>query len=158
MVSYLKREAGPASTYLEDLEAVKRFTKSPSEPVAVGFFSSESSATVVESFIETGNLVRQDMKLAHTTDERIAKQMKFQIDSVIVYHPKVLVSKYETGYNEIPNIENESSEDLARDLLHAARPLVGQVTLDNFGSIYAHRPLLVAYYDVDWSRDGSPGE
>ena len=158
MVSYMKRQAGPPSLFLEDLAAVKKFINSPEEVIAVGFFSSSTSATTIDSFIESGNLVRQDIRLGHTTDSKIAEKLKFDLNSVIVYHPKKLVSKYEKGYSEIPNIEQETSEDLRLTLTQAAKPLVGQVTLENFGSLYTHRPLLVAYYDVDWDRESVEGQ
>ena len=42
--------------------------------------------------------------------------------------------------------------------LEHARPLVGEMTQQNYGTSYRHRPLLLAYYEVDWSRDGVKGE
>ena len=154
----MKKQAGPPSTYLEDLAAVQKFKDSPEEVVAIGFFSSQTSATILESFIESGNNVRLDVRLGHTTDKKIAEQLKFSVNSIIVFHPKKLVSKYEKGYSEIPNIEYETSEDLGRTLTQAAKPLVGQVTLKNFNSLYAHRPLLVAYYDVKWDHENIKGK
>ena len=32
------------------------------------------------------------------------------------------------------------------------------MTQQNYGTSYRHRPLLLAYYEVDWSRDGVKGE
>lgn len=39
-----------------------------------------------------------------------------------------------------------------------ARPLVGQMTQSNYNSVYRYRPLVLAYYDVDWSLDGFKGQ
>ena len=34
-----------------------------------------------------------------------------------------------------------------------ARPLVGQMTKQNFDRVYRHRPMLVAYYEIDWEEN-----
>ena len=154
----MERQAGPASTYLEDIDAVRNFIDSPEESVAVGFFTSETSASVLDNFIESGNEVRLDLRLGHTTDESIANQLKSAPNSVVVFHPKRLVSKYETGFSTIPDIEGETSKSLGKMILEASKPLVGQVTLKNFGTAYTHRPLLVAYYDVNWDRENVKSE
>ena len=149
----MKRQAGPASRHLEDLSAVQKFKKSPEQSVVIGFFSHTTSANILDTFIESGNFVRLDLRLAHTTDAKIAAKMDFEINSAVIFHPKKLVSKHETGYSMIPNIEHETSKQLGQTLIDAAKPLVGQVTLENFGTLYARRPLLIAYYDVSWDKE-----
>lgn len=44
------------------------------------------------------------------------------------------------------------SKDIADLLLEHARPLVGEMTEENQLVLYGRRPLLVAYFDVDWDR------
>ena len=71
--------------------------------------------------------------------------------------PRHLVSSHETGYSVILSAPANATQ-LRQLYLEHARPLVGQMTQSNHGNLYKHRPLLVAYYDVDWSRDGIKGE
>ncbi len=150
----MKKQAGPSSLYLEDIAAVRKFkTLAVEESVVIGFFSSETNAAIIDTYIESGNYVRENLRLGHTTDGRIAEEMKFEINSAVVFHPKKFVTKHETGYSTLPNIEHETSEELGKTLLDAAKPLVGEVTLENFGTLFSHRPLLIAYYDVSWDSD-----
>ena len=153
IVSFMRKEAGPASVYLDSTDALKEFIRSPDEVVAIGFFSADTSASVLDTFTESGNLARQDLRLGHTIDDAIANHLSFPLNSVVVFHPHHLVSKYEKGYSLIPDIVGETAESLVDTYLQASRPLVGQVTQENFLRAYRHRPLLVAYYEVDWNFD-----
>ena len=67
--------------------------------------------------------------------------------------PSNLVSRYEDGYSVITDLPKKS-EKLEELLLANARPLVGEFTKANQLRVYTHRPLLVAYFDVNWK----PGE
>ena len=67
-----------------------------------------------------------------------------------------LVSKYEDGRSVISPVPSES-KDIALLLLEHGRPLVGEMTKENELTLYHQRPLLVAYYDVDWHRQLKKG-
>lgn len=67
-----------------------------------------------------------------------------------------LVSKYEDGSSTISPVPSES-KDIALLLLEHGRPLVGEMTKENELTLYHQRPLLVAYYDVDWHRQLKKG-
>lgn len=67
-----------------------------------------------------------------------------------------LVSAWESGFSVISS--PSANTTLLRELyLEHARPLVGQMTAGNLDNLYNKRPLLVAYYDIDWSHDGFKG-
>jgi protein disulfide-isomerase A4 len=156
IVEYMIKQAGPSSVFIEDVAAVRKFVQSSTtgEPKGFGFFSSETSASALKTFLESGNLARLDLKLGHTTDPSIAQQLLFPINSVVVFHPHDLVTKYEAGFTVIHDVdEGETPESLMAAYQNAMRPLVGQMTLDNHMRAYKHRPLLVAYYDVNWDWD-----
>ena len=55
-----------------------------------------------------------------------------------------LVSKYESGQVVIPSLPSDIQEN--------ARPLVGQMTQENQLALFLERPMLVAYFDVDWDK------
>lgn len=150
----MKKQAGPSSVFLDTLEAVKSFRISDTEPRGIGFFSSETSADALKTFMASGNEARIDLQLGHTTDASLAEKLSFPINSVVVFHPRLTLTKYETGYTIIPNVdEGETATSLATAYREAIRSLVGQMNRDNHIRAYKHRPLLVAYYDVNWERD-----
>lgn len=158
IVHFMRNEAGPSSHYLSNLMEFKRFKKSHSEPIAVGFFSESISSSVVESFVESGNYVRQDLKLAHTTDASIAKELNFPLEAILVFHQQHLVSKFEAGYSVIHDVEGDDGEELSKRYFPALRPLVGQMTKANMLKVYQQRPLLVAYYEVNWDKESYAGK
>ena len=82
----MKRQAGPSSTLLQSAEEVKKFSKSPTEPRVVAFFSESTNSKLVEAFMEAGNLLRMDMKLGHCTDVAVAMEMGQKVDTVVVYY------------------------------------------------------------------------
>ena len=148
----MKKQAGPSSTYLSSAKAIKEFMDSPNESRAVAFFSSETSSSVVQAYIDSGNLVRLDVQLGHTTESKLAAQLKFQINTVVIFHPKNLVTSYEEGYSILLDLEDDAGT-LAERYMDALRPLVGQMTKTNMLRAYRHRPLLVAYYEVLWDQE-----
>ena len=68
-----------------------------------------------------------------------------------------LVSVHETGHSVISSPPAKAFK-LRELYLEHALPLVGELTPSNHDNLYTHRPLLVAYYNVDWSRDGFKGQ
>lgn len=71
--------------------------------------------------------------------------------------PSHLLSPHDSGYSIISSPPSNASE-LQKLYLEHARPLVGQMTQRNYDNVYKHRPLLLAYYEVDWSVDGFKGQ
>ena len=159
IVEYMKKQAGPSSVFLETVEAVKSFRHSNTEPRGIGFFSSETSADALKTFLASGDEARIDLKLGHTTDSTIAEKLSFPVNSVVVFHPQLTTTKYETGYTVIPNVdEGETPKSLLTAYRDAIRPLVGQMNKENHMRAYKYRPLLVAYYDVNWELDYKQGK
>ena len=139
---------------MDSIEDVNQFISSD-ETRAVGFFSAETSGLLVDAFLESGNFARDIIRLGHVTNGAVAMDMGIPLNSVVVFHPRHLVTKYESGrslFQDLPTNATALSEMYA-----TARPLVGQVTKDDMLKVYAHRPLLVAYFEVDWSREGRKG-
>lgn len=62
-----------------------------------------------------------------------------------------IVSKHESGQSVIPSLP-EDVKEIANLLLEQANPLVGQMTKENQVTLFGERPLLVAYFDVDWDK------
>ena len=152
----MQKQAGPSSTFLSSKEAVKEFYSSPDEARAVAFFSAETDPALIEAYSESGNLVRLDLKLGHTTDAKIAASLSFPLETIVVFHPRNVVTKFEEGYSIIKDLEVDSKK-LSQRYLDALRPLVGQMTKTNMLRAYRHRPLLIAYYEVSWDKEHLQG-
>ena len=158
IVDYMKLQAGPSSQFISSLSEAKDFVDGKTDVHAIGYFSPETGASVLETFIESGNLAREDIKLGHTTDVSLAEYFTVGANTVIVYHPRHLVTKYEQGFSVIPNIESETPESLVKLYQKASRPLVGEMDKRNMLRTYKHRPLLVAFFEVNWSHEGRESE
>ena len=149
-------QSGPSSTQLSNKVEYLSFVTAPSAR-AVAFLSDKNSQ-LLEAYIEAGQLIREDLKLAHCYDLSYDKAVT-EVDSIIVYHPRHLVTPYEHAHTIITNASqfDEDEKSLADQILKATRPLVGEMTIQNSRRVYRLRPLLVAFYQVDW-KEGLTGE
>jgi thiol-disulfide isomerase/thioredoxin len=155
LVEYMRQQAGPSSIPLEQTADVKKFINRRAISV-VGYFHEDTDSVLLREFRESGNLVRTEMELGHTHQRGVAQGMDQEPDTIVVYHPVHLVSPWEKGLSVISSPSDASQ--LRQLYLEHARPIVGQMTTGNRDNLYSHRPLLVAYYDVDWSSDGFKGQ
>ena len=88
----MKRQAGPPSQLLTTVQDAKAFSHSSNETRAIGFFTDSTSSNVLELYMESGNEIRMDMELGHCTDPSIAQDMGFRPDTVVVFHPRYVLS------------------------------------------------------------------
>ncbi len=84
----MQRQAGPSSVELTTIAEVKSFSQSNTAIRAVAFFKPSVSGQTLERYKESGNDLRMDMELGHTTDEGLAKEMGFKTDTIVVFHPR----------------------------------------------------------------------
>ena len=84
----MKKQVGPPSQLLSSVAETKAFARSNTEIRAIGFFSKSTKPELLERYMETGNRVRMDMELGHTTDEAVAKEMGFKTNTIVVFHPR----------------------------------------------------------------------
>lgn len=105
IVEYMKQQTGPSSILLQRSEEVKKFINTreisvvaylhdnPGNPNIMNqphLFTCSlwpADADLLGEFIESGNLVRIDMKLGHTLTEGVALHMKQTAGTMVVYHP-----------------------------------------------------------------------
>ena len=84
----MMKQAGPPSQLLASVAETKAFARSNTEIRVIGFFSESTKPEVLERYMESGNRVRMDMELGHTTDEMVAEEMGFKTDTIVVFHPR----------------------------------------------------------------------
>lgn len=149
-------QSGPSSRELTNKAEYSSFvTASVARAVA---FVSDKNSPLLEMYSEAAQLIREDLKLAHCYDLSFDEAVN-EVDTIIVYHPRHLVSPYENGYMIISNASqfDEDEKTLADQILKATRPLVGEMSIENSRRVYRLRPLLVAFYQVNW-KEGLTGK
>ena len=154
MLEYMLAQSGPSSRELTSKPEYSSFVTA-SAARAVAFLSGKDSP-LLEAYLEAGQLIREDMKLAHTYDLSYDVAVS-EVDTIIVYHARHLVSPYEDGYTIITNASEFAEDDkgLADQILKASRPLVGELSIPNSHRVYRLRPLLIAFYQVDWKESAT---
>ena len=115
----------------------------------VGFFKGKSD--LYDEYIVAANEMRGKFKFMHTFEESIAASFKVPQESVVVYHPEIFWSPYE---NKTHALSKKSAT--YKEIIHFVRknsvPLVGYRTKKNAFK-YTERPLVVVYYDVNYSHE-----
>ena len=79
------RQAGPGSVPLNSELEVNEFVPSESETRAVAFMD---DVRTLDSFTEAGNGLRTVMQLGHCTSREVARNMGFEVGSVVVFHAR----------------------------------------------------------------------
>jgi len=149
MLQYMVAQSGPSSQELANQNEYTSFVRPVKEPHAV-LFLSKKRLDLLEKYIEAGDLTRESLKLAHCYDCSYHKLA--QPNSIIVFHAEYLVTPYEQGFTVVNDLFDYDSKELADELLKASRPLVGELSVENSRKVYRLRPMLVAFYQVDWKE------
>ncbi|KAL2084549.1 hypothetical protein ACEWY4_020067 [Coilia grayii] len=148
IVSYMRKQAGPSSTPLlseEDLEAfINNFDAS-----VVGFFSGPESSQIAE-FQKTSGALRDSYRFAHSTDLGLGHKYGVETESVLLFRPPRLNSKFED--NVVTFSDTVSMTALRSFIRDNVLGLCPHLTPENRDSLRG-RDLLVAYYDVDYLRN-----
>ena len=149
MLQYMVAQSGPSSQELAYQKEYTSFIRPVKEPRAV-LFLSKKHPDLLKRYVEAGDLTRESLKLAHSYD--LSYHKSAQPDSIIVFHSEHLVTPYEQGFTVITDLFDYDSRELADELLKASRPLVGELSVENSRKVYRLRPMLVAFYQVDWGE------
>jgi len=87
----------------------------------------------------------------------VMKEMGAKPNTVVLYYPEVFWSEYEPK-SQVFNKKEASPEELLAHYRDKSTPLVGQKTRMNSATRYSKLPLVVVYYNADFShqyREGS---
>uniref|UniRef100_A0A8C7G8W8 Protein disulfide-isomerase n=1 Tax=Oncorhynchus kisutch TaxID=8019 RepID=A0A8C7G8W8_ONCKI len=148
IVSYMKKQAGPSSVPLHnerDLDAfVNHF-----EASVVGFFSSADSSQMAE-FLKASSAMRDSHRFAHTADLSLGLKHGVESDTVVLFRPPRLNSKFEDSL--VKSDEAVSIASLRQFIRDNVFGLCPHLTAENRENMRG-RDLLVAYYDVDYLRN-----
>ncbi|XP_042352180.1 protein disulfide-isomerase A3 [Plectropomus leopardus] len=149
IVSFLKKQAGPASVELKDEAALEKFI-SDQDASVVGFFADDKSTAQAE-FLKAASALRDNYRFAHTNSEALLQSHGVDGEGVILFRPPRLNNKFED--NTVKYSEDKySSAKIKRFIQDNIFGICPHMTQDNRDQMRG-KDLLVAYYDVDYHRN-----
>lgn len=148
MVEYMKEQAKlPSKEVKSVLEAQNNFARTDAN--VIGYFSEKND--MYEEYIGAANELRDKLPFFHTFDERTAEQLKLKANTISVIMPEIYHSKYEDKVYRYTK-KAGTYKEIAVWVAKKSVPLVGQRTKSNMNFKYEARPLVVVYYDVNYSH------
>ncbi|XP_058502398.1 protein disulfide-isomerase A3 [Solea solea] len=149
MVSFLKKQAGPASV---ELKAEADFEKyiAHQDASVVGFFADGKSAAQAE-FLSAANVLRDNYRFAHTNSEALLQSHGIDGEGVVLFRPPRLNNKFEDGSVKFTEgkFVSKAIKAFIQDNIGGICP---HMTDDNKDQMRG-KDLLVAYYDVDYDKN-----
>ncbi|XP_068169947.1 protein disulfide-isomerase A3 [Antennarius striatus] len=149
IVSYLKKQAGPASVLLKDDEQLQKFINDEDASV-VGFFADDKSTAQTE-FLKAASALREKYRFAHTNSEELLQSQGIDGEGIVLFRPPVLNNKFEDSsvkYSEDKYTSNKIKKFI-QDNIFGICPYMTDDNKDQLSG----KDLLVAYYDVDYAKN-----
>uniref|UniRef100_A0A673ACJ1 Protein disulfide-isomerase n=1 Tax=Sphaeramia orbicularis TaxID=375764 RepID=A0A673ACJ1_9TELE len=149
IVSFLKKQAGPASVELKTEAELQKFT-SDQDASVVGFFADPQSSAQSD-FLKAASSLRDNYRFAHTNSEDLLKAHGIDTEAVVLFRPPRLYNKFEdptVKYSE----EKFTSNKIKRFIQDNIFGICPHMTDDNKDQLKG-KDLLVAYYDVDYDKN-----
>ncbi|KFM80827.1 Protein disulfide-isomerase A4, partial [Stegodyphus mimosarum] len=150
IISYMKEQAKPPS---QEITSPKVLEKSLGkiDVSVVGFFLSDSDPLYL-SYIEAANTLRGKFSFFHSFSQNVMKHFGVKDSRIILYQPEIFSSKYEPPKHEFNKVDALSS-DIVTFIKEHHLPLVGERNQRSRWKYDDKYPLVVVYYDVDFSFD-----
>ncbi|CAI4229691.1 unnamed protein product [Auanema sp. JU1783] len=156
IVKYLLKQAEPAAKELKGINEIEKFFDKEDVTI-IGFFPSKDS-TNFEAYHDASEMLREEFKfMGYTSDPKAFKKYDAKPNDIIIFYPALFYSKFEPKtrtYNKV----GSTPEDLLSFFRDHSAPLVGKMTKANAATRYSKFPLVVVYYNADFSiqyREGS---
>lgn len=146
IVSFLKKQAGPASVELKTEEDLDKFL-SDQDASVIGFFPDASSSEQSE-FLKAASALRENYRFAHTNSDTLVSASG---EGVVLFRPNKLQNKFEDSTVRFSD-EKFTSNKLKRFIQDNIFGMCPHLTDDNKDQLRG-RDLCVAYYDVDYDKN-----
>uniref|UniRef100_A0A0P4W9K9 Protein disulfide-isomerase n=1 Tax=Scylla olivacea TaxID=85551 RepID=A0A0P4W9K9_SCYOL len=148
IVEYMKDQVKlPSREITTVLESTNNFARTDAN--VIGYFPEKND--MFEEYIGAANELRGKLPFFHTFDSSVANHLKLKANTVTVIMPEIYHSKYEEKafrYTKTTGTYKEMASWISKKSV----PLVGQRTKENQAFKYENRPLIVVYYDVNFSH------
>ncbi|KAG7457903.1 hypothetical protein MATL_G00232190 [Megalops atlanticus] len=148
IVSYMQKQAGPSSVPLRSEEDLDSFVNNFDASV-VGFFDGSDSEQLAE-FQKAASIMRDSYRFGHTTELGPGHKHGVETESVLLFRPPRLNSKFEESV--VPFTESVSTSALRRFIRENIFGMCPHLTSENRDRLKG-RDLLTAYYEVDYLRN-----
>ncbi|KAJ4938638.1 hypothetical protein JOQ06_003248 [Pogonophryne albipinna] len=149
IVSFLKKQGGPASVELKTEADLAKYT-SDSDASVVGFFADDKSTAQAE-FAKAANSLRENYRFAHTNSEALLASHGVDAEGVILFRPSRLNNKFEDGTVQFSG-DVYTSNTIKKFIQDNIFGICPHMTDDNKDQIRG-KDLLVAYYEVDYEKN-----
>lgn len=150
IVHFMKEQLVSPSKLVSSVEQLKK-SLTPSWPTIVGFFYTESSNSLYDVFIDTAYVERErSFKFLHIIDQKVINELKEKVNSIVLFQAEWFQSKFEPTRYRLPLQNSITVEEISNFIGNNSLPLVGQRTY-NSQWLYTKYPLVIVYYDVDFS-------
>jgi len=151
IITYMENQFGPSSKLKPTLKDVKEFVKDATDDLLIlGVFKDENDPLFV-TFLDANNDLREEYTFGHTFDKQAMAFFHLKESSIIVVHPRHLVSQYEPKYPVFKDAKGSAS-DIADFYKKHSAPMVGHIQ-SHTEQRFSKRPLVVVYYDVNFNHD-----
>uniref|UniRef100_A0A7E5A0H4 Protein disulfide-isomerase n=1 Tax=Panagrellus redivivus TaxID=6233 RepID=A0A7E5A0H4_PANRE len=156
IVKYLLEQSKPAARPLKTVKEAKRIFHKDDVTI-IGFFATEDSKSF-EAFSEAAEMTRPEFTaVGYSLDPEVMKHFKAKPNDIVIFYPDIYWSKFEPRSRTYRK-DGANVEDILAFWRDNAAPLVGQMTRMNAATRYSKYPLVVVYYNVDFSvqyREGT---
>uniref|UniRef100_A0A1I8EAK4 protein disulfide-isomerase n=1 Tax=Wuchereria bancrofti TaxID=6293 RepID=A0A1I8EAK4_WUCBA len=170
IVKHMLEQAKPALRKINSVKEAQHFMRKDDITV-IGFFSDEK-AKLLDSLSEAAEMVRNDFSIAVCLQVNIKKYFKIDSDQIVIFFPEIYWSKYDSKqivYEKACVFQLSSSSDITYCLSgnRSARgwycgrfgkifsrkfnTSCGSKNQKNVATRYTKFPLVVIYYNVDFS-------
>ncbi|XP_045613093.1 protein disulfide-isomerase A4 [Procambarus clarkii] len=148
IVEYMKEQAKlPSREAMTPLEAQNNFARKEANVIA--YFTKKND--MFDEYIGAANELRGKLSFFHTFDEVTSEHFKLKPNTITILMPEIYFSKYEDNVSKYTKATGTYKE-IAAWIAKKSVPLVGQRTRSNMEFKYATRPLVVVYYDVNFTH------
>ncbi|XP_063308027.1 protein disulfide-isomerase A4 isoform X2 [Pelobates fuscus] len=152
IVDYMIEQAGPPSKQIQAVKQVQEFIRDGDDVVIIGVFNGEEDKAY-QIYQDAANNLREDYKFYHTFSAEIVNFLKVSPDQLVVMQPEKFQSKYEPKKQVLKFKDSTTGAEIKEHVTKHTLPLVGHRKNSNEAKRYAKHPLVVVYYNVDFSFD-----
>uniref|UniRef100_A0A665X5L3 Protein disulfide-isomerase n=1 Tax=Echeneis naucrates TaxID=173247 RepID=A0A665X5L3_ECHNA len=149
IVSFLKKQAGPASVELKADADFEKFVGDKDASV-IGFFADDKSTSQAE-FLKAASALRDNYRFAHTNSEALLQSHGIDGEGVVLFRPPRLNNKFEDSSVKFTE-EKFTSNKIKRFIQDNIFGICPHMTDDNKDQLRG-KDLMVAYYDVDYDKN-----
>lgn len=146
IAKHMVKLSQPAAKELANLKMVDRFMDKMDVTI-IAFVDKQDD---IREYMDAAEKLRDVFNLGYTTDEAAFKKYDAKPGDMIIFYPSVFHSKFEPK-SRTYNKPGASAEDMIVFIKDHSTPLVGKLTKKNYASRYSKLPLVVVYYNADFS-------